>query len=112
MPPEADSEACCRSCLPLAGWSAAIARRDRAILKFPIKGGRLFLYNNNPLIRSDYRGVTGLKTGYTRKAGRSLVATAKRGRVKLGVVLLHSYNPAEQTRKLLDRGFKTMRARR
>ena len=26
-----------------------IVRRDEAILKFPIKGGRLFLYNNNPL---------------------------------------------------------------
>jgi serine-type D-Ala-D-Ala carboxypeptidase (penicillin-binding protein 5/6) len=86
-----------------------IARRDRAILKFPIKGGRLFLYNNNPLIRSGYRGVTGLKTGYTDRAGRSIVATAKRGRDELGVVLLHSYNPADQAPKLLNRGFKALR---
>jgi D-alanyl-D-alanine carboxypeptidase (penicillin-binding protein 5/6) len=87
-----------------------IARKDRAILKFPIKGGRLFLYNNNPLIRSGYRGTTGLKTGYTERAGRSIVATAKRGRAELGVVLLHSYNPAEQARKLLDRGFAALRS--
>src|SRR5204862_100341 len=60
-----------------------IVRRDRAIVKFPIKGGRLFLYNNNPLIRGGYRGVTGLKTGYTDRAGHSIVATAKRGRVEL-----------------------------
>jgi D-alanyl-D-alanine carboxypeptidase (penicillin-binding protein 5/6) len=86
-----------------------IARRDRAILKFPIKGGRLFLYNNNPLIRSGYRGVTGLKTGYTERAGRSIVATAKRGRVELGVVLLRSYSPADQAPKLLNRGFKALR---
>jgi serine-type D-Ala-D-Ala carboxypeptidase (penicillin-binding protein 5/6) len=86
-----------------------IAGRQRAVLKFPIKGGRLFLYNNNPLMRQGYRGVTGLKTGYTDRAGRSIVATARRGDVELGVVLLHSYDPATQARKLLDRGFKAMR---
>jgi serine-type D-Ala-D-Ala carboxypeptidase (penicillin-binding protein 5/6) len=86
-----------------------VAGRRRAIVKFPIKGGRLFLYNNNPLMRSGYRGVTGLKTGYTERAGRSIVATAKRGKVQLGVVLLHSENPTEQAAKLLDRGFKAER---
>ena len=85
-----------------------IARRKRAILKFPIEGGRLFLYNNNPLIRRGYRGVTGLKTGYTRRAGRSIVTTARRGDVELGVVLLRSYDPPTQARKLLDRGFEAM----
>ncbi len=86
-----------------------IAGRERAVLKFPIKGGRLFLYNNNPLMRQGYPGVTGLKTGYTDRAGRSIVATARHGDVELGVVLLHSYDPATQARKLLDRGFKAMR---
>jgi D-alanyl-D-alanine carboxypeptidase len=85
-----------------------IARRKRVILKFPIEGGRLFLYNNNPLMRQRYGGVTGLKTGYTKRAGRSIVATARRGDVELGVVLLRSYDPATQARKLLDRGFKAM----
>jgi D-alanyl-D-alanine carboxypeptidase len=86
-----------------------IVRRKRAILKFPIKGGHLFLYNNNPMMRQGYPGVTGLKTGYTDRAGRSIVATAKHGDVELGVVLLHSYDPATQARKLLDRGFEAMR---
>jgi D-alanyl-D-alanine carboxypeptidase len=85
-----------------------IARRKRAILKFPIEGGRLFLYNNNPMIRHGYGGGTGLKTGYTRRAGRSIVTTARRGDVELGVVLLRSYDPATQARKLLDRGFRAM----
>jgi serine-type D-Ala-D-Ala carboxypeptidase (penicillin-binding protein 5/6) len=87
-----------------------VVRRQRAILTFPIKGGRLFLYNNNPLMRGGYRGVTGLKTGYTDAAGHSIVATARRGGVELGVVLLHAYNSAEQAQKLLDRGFKALRA--
>jgi serine-type D-Ala-D-Ala carboxypeptidase (penicillin-binding protein 5/6) len=89
-----------------------IARRHRAIVAFPIKGGKLFLYNNNPLMRAGYGGITGLKTGYTDRAGRSIVVTAKRGRLELGVVLLHSYNPGDQAAKLLDRGFRTLRTGR
>ena len=85
---------------------ARIVRRRQAVLPFPIKGGKIYLYNHNPLLQQGYRGVTGIKTGYTEAAGRCLVATARRGRVRLGVVLLHSPNPGEQARKLLDRGFR------
>jgi D-alanyl-D-alanine carboxypeptidase (penicillin-binding protein 5/6) len=88
-----------------------IVRRQEAILKFPIKGGRLFLYNNNPLMRSGYPGVTGLKTGYTDLAGHSIVATARRGKIELGVVLLHAWDIAGQSRKLLDRGFRALGAK-
>ena len=84
---------------------ARIVRRRQAVLPFPIKGRKLYLYNNNPLLRMGYRGTTGLKTGYTDAAGRCLVATARRGPLRLGVVLLHSPDPATQARKLLDRGF-------
>jgi len=85
---------------------ARIVRRPSAVLPFPIKGGRLYLYNNNPLLRMGYRGVTGVKTGYTDVAGRCLVATARRGSLVLGVVLLGSPDPAAQAAKLLDRGFR------
>jgi D-alanyl-D-alanine carboxypeptidase len=84
---------------------ASIVRRREARLRFPIKGGHLYLYNNNPLLRQGYPGTTGVKTGYTDAAGRCLVATARRGPIKLGVVLLHSPDPGTQARKLLDRGF-------
>ena len=57
---------------------ARIVRRRSAVLPFPIRGGRLYLYNNNPLLRVGYPGTTGLKTGYTDAAGRCLVATATR----------------------------------
>ena len=56
--------------------------------------------------------MTGLKTGYTDAAGHSVVATAKRGTVELGVVLLHAYNIGDQAEQLLDRGFKALRAGR
>ena len=50
--------------------------------------------------------MTGIKTGYTDEAGRCLVASARRGKLRLGVVLLHSPDPGTQARKLLERGFK------
>jgi D-alanyl-D-alanine carboxypeptidase (penicillin-binding protein 5/6) len=75
-------------------------------LPLPIKGGKVYLYNNNPLLIYHYPGVTGLKTGFTDAAGRCLVATAERDGVRLGVVVLHSPNPGTQARQLLDRGFQ------
>ena len=85
---------------------ANIVSKREAIVPFPIKGGRLYLYNHNPLLRQGYPGTTGIKTGYTDAAGQCLVATARRGPVKLGVVLLDSPNPGKQAMQLLDRGFK------
>jgi D-alanyl-D-alanine carboxypeptidase (penicillin-binding protein 5/6) len=85
---------------------ASITKTYSAVLPFPIKGGKLYLYNNNPLLIYGYPGTTGLKTGYTEAAGKCLVATAERDGVRLGVVLLNSPNPATQARQLLDRGFE------
>jgi D-alanyl-D-alanine carboxypeptidase (penicillin-binding protein 5/6) len=85
---------------------ARIVRTLSAVLPFPIKGGRLYLYNNNPLLIYGYPGVTGLKTGYTQAAGRCLVATVRRHGVRLGVVLLNSPAPASQASRLLDLAFQ------
>jgi serine-type D-Ala-D-Ala carboxypeptidase (penicillin-binding protein 5/6) len=85
---------------------ARIVRRRRAILPFPIKGGRIYLFNNNPLLRTGYPGTIGVKTGFTDAAGRCLVAAVRRGGRRLGVVLLHSPDPGRQARVLLDRGFR------
>src|SRR5215210_4974775 len=42
---------------------ARIVRRRSAILPFPIRDRKLYLYNTNPLLRERYRGTTGIKTG-------------------------------------------------
>ncbi len=84
---------------------ARIVASRQAVLGFPIKGGKLYLYNNNPLLDMGYPGADGVKTGYTLAAGPCLVATARRGRRWLGVVLLHSDDPPDQAVKLLDLGF-------
>ncbi len=84
---------------------ARVVRTATAVIPFPIKGGKLYLNNNNPLLIYGYPGVTGLKTGYTLAAGRCLLATAERHGVRLGVVLLNSPEPANQARRLLDHAF-------
>ena len=88
---------------------ARIVRRRRAILPFPIKGGRVHLFNNNPLLRAGYPGAIGVKTGYTNEAGRCLVAAARRNGVRLAAIVLHSEDPGRHARQLLDRGFRSLR---
>lgn len=90
---------------------ARIVRTRYAVLPFPRRGGRLHLASHHPLLRAGYRGATGVKTGYTDAAGRCIVATARRGRHALGVVLLASRYPGDQAMRLLDRGFAALRAR-
>jgi serine-type D-Ala-D-Ala carboxypeptidase (penicillin-binding protein 5/6) len=85
---------------------ARVVRTLSAVLPFPIKGGRLYLYNHNPLLVNRYPGITGLKTGFTEASGKCFVATAERRGVRLGVVLLHSPSPATQARRLLDDAFE------
>jgi D-alanyl-D-alanine carboxypeptidase len=84
---------------------AHVVRHVHVNIKFPIKHGRLDLYSTNPLLRMRYPGTIGLKTGYTNPAGRCLVAIVRRGGHTLGVVLLHSANPAGEAMQLFKAGF-------
>jgi D-alanyl-D-alanine carboxypeptidase (penicillin-binding protein 5/6) len=84
---------------------ARIVASRNAVLPFPIKGGKLYLSNNNTLMRQDYPGVDGVKTGFTDKAGHCLVASVRRHGVRLGMVLLHSPDTALQGKILFGRGF-------
>jgi D-alanyl-D-alanine carboxypeptidase len=85
---------------------AAIVKRRQAVLPFPIKGGKLYLYNHNQLLKANYPGTLGIKTGYTDAAGRCLVAAVQRGKRRYGLVLLHSPDPGKQAMQLFDRAFK------
>lgn len=87
---------------------ARIVRTRSAIRPMAIKGGKVYLYNHNPLLQMGYPGTLGIKTGFTDAAGRCLVAAARRNGRRLGVVLLHSANPGRQAQQLLDRGFKRL----
>jgi serine-type D-Ala-D-Ala carboxypeptidase (penicillin-binding protein 5/6) len=84
---------------------ARIVGSRSAIVPFPIKGRKLYLYNNNPLLVVGYPGTDGVKTGFTTLAGQCLVATARRGRHWFGVVLLHSADIYLQGETLLNAAF-------
>jgi len=60
--------------------------------------------NHNELLLK-YEGATGIKTGYTSKAGRCLVGSATRGGVSLVAVVLNSPDRFGDTARLLDYGF-------
>ena len=75
---------------------AHIVRSAEAVLPFPIKGGKLYLYNNNPLLVYGYPGTTGMKTGYTELAGDCLVGDrrARRREARRGAAALPRHGPA------------------
>jgi len=89
---------------------ATIVRSAHAVVRFPIKGGKLWLNNTNPLLRMGYPGTIGLKTGDTDEAGHCLIAVVKRGARTIGVVLLNSPNPQRQARTLLAKAFRADKA--
>ncbi len=88
---------------------AKIVAKRSATLRFPVEGGKLELYNHNPLLKQDYPGTLGIKTGYTGAAGKCLVAAVERDGRRLGVILLHSPDIGAQGIKLMDRGFASPR---
>ena len=62
------------------------------------------LTNKNKLLK-EYEGATGVKTGYTSKAGRCLVFSAERDGMELVGVVLNCYTWFDSAEKLLDKGF-------
>jgi D-alanyl-D-alanine carboxypeptidase (penicillin-binding protein 5/6) len=84
---------------------AAIVATQRYRFTGP-DGKRHQLVNHNKLLGS-YRGLVGVKTGFTSRAGGCLVTAARRkGRTMIAVVLGSQdiYGPS---RRLLDQGFAT-----
>ncbi len=72
-----------------------------------IRNGEFGLSNTNRLVKY-YRGITGLKTGYTSGAGYCISASAKRDGLHLIAVIMGAKTSAERNgiaSKLLDFGF-------
>jgi D-alanyl-D-alanine carboxypeptidase (penicillin-binding protein 5/6) len=63
------------------------------------------LLNHNPLVTGNFPGAIGVKTGYTKRAGYSLIGAATRdGRTMIAIVL-GAPDPTRFTQALLDTGF-------
>ena len=99
--------------------AAALENRDFRELCGRINGEAVFLSpkktvplkNHNRLLRQ-YDGCIGVKTGFTKKAGRCLVSAAERDGVLLIAVTLNAPDDWNDHRKLLDFGFSQMTAER
>jgi len=89
-------------------WIRRVAATREARFPFPVKGGYLDLFNNNPFIIDGTKGITGLKTGYTVAAGRCYVTTQRVDGHELGVVLLNTPNPLDQVPALLRAGARAV----
>lgn len=63
------------------------------------------LINKNKML-SSFSGATGIKTGYTKAAGRCLVSSAKRGREEFVCVVLNCGNMFEKSSQLLEKAFE------
>jgi serine-type D-Ala-D-Ala carboxypeptidase (penicillin-binding protein 5/6) len=83
---------------------AAIASTPRLTLPATATHHAYVLYNLNQLIRT-YAGATGLKTGWTGRAGGCLIATATRNGRHLLVVVMASPSNFGEAASLLDYGF-------
>ncbi len=68
-------------------------------------GTRVFTNHNKLLWR--YKGCTGMKTGYTEKAGRTLVSSAERDGQTLVAVTLNAPSDWSDHERLFDYGFHT-----
>lgn len=61
--------------------------------------------NNKNKLLSTYEGATGIKTGYTRKAGRCLVFGAERNGMRIIGVVLNCYDWFDEAARLMDQAF-------
>ncbi len=73
-----------------------------------IEGTQYTVTNSNALI-GRYAGARGLKTGYTAKAGKCLVAFARRGKHEVLLVMLHGKDRWWDAADILDLAFEHAR---
>ena len=71
-----------------------------------VDGKRRFKLENSNKLLPKYEGMVGVKTGYTREAGRCLIALAERDGVEVLIVLLRAKDRWNLAKKMLDTAFE------
>ncbi len=70
----------------------------------PARGNTRMLYNHNKML-SLYKDAIGVKTGFTKKSGRTLVSAAERDGLTLVAVTLNAPDDWNDHARMLDAGF-------
>ena len=94
LPPSRGQQADISSCHDLAILARQLLKHPQilewtSIKRAGFRDGKFIMYNRNKLLFK-LPNVDGLKTGYYRKAGYSVVATARKGDLRLIVVVMGS----------------------
>lgn len=87
------------------------AAKWAATIQEPFRDGQFTLVNPNHLLRQ-YQGADGIKTGYHNKAGFCVTGSAKRGDLRLIVVVMGSSTKRDcfgSAGQILNQGFSTYR---
>lgn len=74
-----------------------------------LKGEKKYLTNHNKLLKM-YKGVRGVKTGYTKKSGRCLVGYAENADIKIIAVTLNAPNDWNDHTKMYDFGLNNFKS--
>ena len=88
---------------------ATLVSQKKSKVKFIQPACTQTFTNHNKLL-SMYRGCIGVKTGFTKKAGRCLVSCAERNGVRLIVVTLNAPDDWKDHQTLLDYGFTRLQS--
>lgn len=103
----------------ISAWDLAIAARammsrpDLAAIvsshdyRFTGGDGIGHVIRSHNLLLSLYPGAIGVKTGYTRRAGRSLIGAAERDGRRMIALVIRAGDPYATVSHLLDQGFAT-----
>ena len=86
-----------------------IVSTSRATIPWEGRGYDRVLNNKNRLLTS-YEGATGIKTGYTKKAGRCLVFGAERDGMRIVGVVLNCWDWFDEAARLMDAAFERYEA--
>lgn len=82
-----------------------IVSTKKIIIEELTEGQKIVLYNKNKMLNL-IDGASGVKTGYTKVAGRCLVSSCKRGDIELVCVVINSPQMFERSCEILENCFK------
>lgn len=82
-----------------------ICSTKKITIPFTTRNTKRLLINKNKML-NEYDGATGIKTGYTKKAGRCLVSSAEKDGLELVSVVLNVGPMFEKSKMLLDNAFE------
>ena len=99
-----DMSLLCKYAMSMESFRRIVSQKTLTVSYVSPDGKTQCCTNHNKLL-STYQGCTGIKTGFTKKAGRTLTSCAERDGVRLIAVTLKAPDDWNDHRKLFDYGF-------